>query len=64
MWDADVDNLTESKNNSKYLISYLGEVIRQIVLILNKRSEYVKAFKYNNKLMPLHIDDDKLFEKY
>ena len=54
-----------------YLIGYLDEVIRPLVLIFPKMSGYVKTFKdksgaksKNNKLMSLHIDDDKLLEKY
>ena len=39
------------------------------VLTLPKMSGYVKRCNYkdrqnNNKLMPFHKDDDKLFEKY
>ena len=53
IWDADVDNLNETKNNSKYSIAYLDEVIiRPLDFILHKRNEYVKAFK-DSKLMPL-----------
>ena len=36
-------------------------------MILPKRSEYVKTFKVkdkNNKLMPFHINVEKLLEKY
>ena len=48
--DADVNNivfskLVETKNNSKYFIGYLGEVIRPLVLILPKMSRYLKTFK-------------------
>ena len=40
---------------SKYLIGYLEEVRRPLVLILPKLSGYVKIFKKkNNKFMPLH----------
>ena len=52
------------------MIKYWVEVIRPLVLILPKISRYVKTFKNkvggknkNNKLMPLHIDNDKLLEK-
>ena len=41
----DISNLTETKNNSKFLIGYLNEVIRPLVLILPKISGYVKTFK-------------------
>ena len=39
IWDVDVDNidiskLVETKNNSQYLIGYLDEVIRPVVLTL------------------------------
>ena len=59
-------------NNSKYLIGYLNDVIRPLVLILPKTSGYVKTFKdkvgdkdkNNDKLMPFRRDDDKLLEKY
>ena len=33
-------------------------------MILPKISEYLKTFKDNNKLMPFHVDDGKLLEKY
>ena len=50
IWNVDFSNidtskLTETKNDSKYLIGYLDEVIRAIDLILPKISEYVKTFK-------------------
>ena len=74
IWDVHVDyivisKLVETKNNSKHLIGYLDKVIRPLVLILPKTSEYAKAFKdkeksKNNKLMALRIDDDKLLAKY
>ena len=32
------------KNNSRYLIGYLVEVIRPLVLIFTKTSGYVKTF--------------------
>ena len=51
-------------SNSKYLVGYLNEVIRSLVLILPKISGYVKTFKDNYKLMFFHIDDDNLSEKY
>ena len=51
IWDVNVEyivisKLAETKNNSKYLIGYLDEVIRPLVLILPKMSEYFKTFKY------------------
>ena len=41
IWDVNVDNivvskLTETNNNSKYLIGYLDEVIKPLLLILSK----------------------------
>ena len=75
IWDVSVNNIViskqvETKNNSKYLIRYLDKFIRQLVLILPKMNRYVKTFKVksedenkNNKLMSLHIYDDKLLEK-
>ena len=48
--DVNVDNiviskLIESKNNSEYLIIYLDEVIRPLVLTLPRVSEYIETFK-------------------
>ena len=72
-WDINVDNtvmskLIKTKTNSKYLIGYLDKVMRPLVLIIPKISEYVKTFKVkdrkSNKLMSFHIDDEKLLEKY
>ena len=66
---VDVDNvfiskLIEAKNNLKYLIGYLDEVIRPLVLMLPKMSGYLKTFKEKtNILMSLHIDDENLLEK-
>ena len=40
-----ISKLIETKNNCKYLIRYLYEVIRPLVLILPKMSGYSKAFK-------------------
>ena len=76
IWDADVDNkviskLVETKRNSGYFIGYLDEVVRPLVLRLSKMTGFVKTFKNkgaerskNNELMFLHIDNDKLFQKY
>ena len=61
-------NLTETNNNSKYLIGHLDdEVIEPLDLILDKMSGYVKRLKAkdgnkDNKLMSFHIDDEKLLE--
>ena len=76
IWNVNADNiviskLVETKNNSKYLIGYLDEFIRPLVLILPKMSRYVKTFNdkdvnqiKNNKSVSLCINDNKLFEKY
>ena len=50
IWDVNVGNIVISKlvktqNNSKYLIGYLDDVIRPLVLILHKMSGYVMTFK-------------------
>ena len=50
IWDVNVDNiviskLVKTKTNSKYLIGYLDEIIRPLVLILPKMSGYVKTYK-------------------
>ena len=47
IWDVNVDNIVISKliernNNSKYLIGYLDEVIKPLLLILPKMSGYVR----------------------
>ena len=36
----------DTKNNSRYLIGYLDEVIRSLVLILPKMTGYVQKFEY------------------
>ena len=55
------------------MIGYLDDVLRQLILILPKMSTNVQTFKdkdgdedknKNNKLMPFHIDNDKLLKKY
>ena len=58
--------LVGTKNNSKYFIGYLDEVIRPLELILPKMSGHVEIFKdkdgYKKKkniLMSFCIDDDK-----
>ena len=77
IWDVDFNNifiskLIKTKTNSKYLIGNLDEVIiKPLVLILSKIRGYFKTLKGNGrdknkiyKLMSLHIDDEKLLEKY
>ena len=59
LWCIDVDNiviskLIETKNKYKYLIGYLDDVIRPLVLILPKLSGYIKTLKEkNSKLLSL-----------
>ena len=52
---------------NQYLNGYLDKALRPLVLIMPKMSGFVKTFKVKergNKLMPFHIDDEKLLEKY
>ena len=56
--------IVETEKNSKYSIVYFDEFIQPLDLILPQMSEYIKTFKEKNKLMFLHIEDDKLLEKY
>ena len=53
------------------MIGYLDKVIRPLVLIISRKSRYVKTFKVkngdkdkNNKMMSFRTDDEKLLEKY
>ena len=76
IWGVNADNiviskLIKTKSNSKYLIGYLDNVIRPLVLIMPEMIEYIKTFKVkdgdkdkNNKLRSFRIDDEKLLEKY
>ena len=62
IWDFNVDNILISRlveTKKIYLTGYLGKVIRPIYLILPEMSWYV-----NNKLMPFHIDKEKLLKNY
>ena len=48
IWDVNVDNivmskLVNTKTNSMYLIGYLNKAIRELVLMMPKMCEYVKA---------------------
>ena len=71
-WDVNVGNIViskriKTKTNSKYLVGYLDETIRALILKMPKMNGYVMTFKVeegNNKLMPFHIDKGKLLEKY
>ena len=62
--------LSQKKNNSKYLIRYLNEILRPLVLILRKLSGYFKDKdgdknkNKNNILMSFRIVNNKLLEKY
>ena len=52
--DIDVDNIVirkscKTKTNSKFSIGYLVDVIRPLVLILPKMSEYTKNLKIKDK---------------
>ena len=72
IWDVNIastviSKLFKTKANSKCLIGYLDKLIRPLVLIMPKMSEYVKASKVedkNSKLMSFCINDEKLLEKY
>ena len=74
IWHVNADNiaglkLIKAKTSSEYLIGYLDEVVKPLVLILPKISGYVRTFKEkdgnkDNKLMSFYIDDEKLLEKY
>ena len=69
-WDVKVDNivismLIKTKTNSKYLIGYLGKVIRTLVLMFPKLSEYVKTLEVKdgdkdktNKSMSFALNDE------
>ena len=70
IWNVEVNNmvisnLTETNNNSKYLIEYLDEVIKPLVLILPKSSEHIKTYKDKdgNKLTSFGTDDGNLWKK-
>ena len=72
IWYVDLNNtviskLIKTKTKFKDSIGYLDKVMRTLVLILSKMSEYVKTFKVkdgdkdkNNKLMSLDIDNKSL----
>ena len=76
-WDTYVDNIVfsksiKTKNNFKYFIIYLDNVIRPLVLMVPKTSGYAKTFKgkdrdkdkkNKNKLISLCVDDEKMLEK-
>ena len=62
MWNVNVDNIVvsksiETKTNSKYLIGIkFDKAITPLVLIMSKKSGYVKTFKVkkgDNKLMSI-----------
>ena len=76
IWDVNIDNivistLIKTKTSSTYLIGYLDKVIRSVVLVMPKKSGYVRTFKVkdgdknkNNKLTSFRINDETLLEKY
>ena len=76
IWDVNVDDivilkLVKTKANYKYLVGYLDEAVRPLVLIILQLSGYVKTFEIEdgdkdekNELMYCNIDDEKLLEKY
>ena len=65
IWDVNVDNIVISKlltkDNSKYLIGYLDELIRPVVFLLPKIHGYVKKFedKNGNNNKNLNVIDNK-----
>ena len=66
IWDVNIDNLVisksiETKTSSKYLIGYLGKVIRPLILTLPKMSGYVKTFDVKDTWQ---IYKKRCFEKY
>ena len=73
-WDINVVNmvvskLVETRNNSIFMIGYLDEVIKPLILSISQMYRYVKTFKGksgNNKncnLISLHINDNNLLER-
>ena len=53
------------------MVGYFDKVMRLLVLIMPKMSEYIKTFKVidgdkdqNNKLIPFRIYNEKLLEQY
>ena len=66
IWGVNVDNiiiskLVKTKSNSKYLIGYLDNVLRPLVLRPFKVNGRDKDKK--NKFMSFHMDAEKLLEK-
>ena len=45
IWDVNVDNFVETKTYCKYLIAYLDEAIRTLVLIMPKISYMLRHLK-------------------
>ena len=61
-----MSKLVKTTNNSEFLIGYLDEVIKPLVLILPQISGFQDKGgdkNKNDKLVSLHIDDDKLMKK-
>ena len=49
------------------MIGDIDKTVRPLVLVIPKKSRYVKIFKFeegNDKLMSFRIEDEKLPEKY
>ena len=73
-WDVDVNGIVVSElveAKPYYMIEDLDKVIKPLVLVLPKASEYIKTFKAkdgykdkSNKLMSFDLDEEKLLEKY
>ena len=66
IWDVNIDNLVvsksiETKTSSKYLIGYLGKVIRPLILTLPKMSGYVQTFDVKDTRQTYK---KRCFEKY
>ena len=57
-----ISKLVKTKTNFKYLIGYLNQDIRPLVLIMAKMSGNIKDWDKDqiNKLMSFRIDDEKM----
>ena len=45
-----ISKLVETKSNFNYLIGYLDKAVRPLVLIMPRKSEYVKILKLNKEI--------------
>ena len=68
-----ISKLIETNNNSEYLIRYLDDVLRPLVLILPKMGGYAKNSKSkdgdkdknkNNKLIYFRTDNNQPLKNY